>query len=186
MDALMILTLLSLLQIGRKKVNKALDAGFNPVTNADVLTLLWETKVANKIASVIYYEVLISVAKEKAEAILNECQNSSIIVIGRQDELFPERLKTILNPPALIFIKGNIEIVNNYKTVVVVVESTIDGGTMHTARLCLEQGRLLGCVVPPEKHKGDLSFKGNSELLKDSRTFAIFDEKSLKIFRNIG
>lgn len=65
---------------------------------------------------------------------------------------------------------------------VVVAESTIDGGTMHTARYCLEQGRMLGCIVPPKKYKEDICFEGNAELIKDSRTEAIYDEESLNEF----
>lgn len=293
MDKLMILTLLNLPQIGRKTVHKVLNAGFNIYSNADILALLQKIKSSNKKSDFIYNEELINTAKEKAEFVLNECQKSSIFIVGRQDVLFPERLRHIPESPFLIFVKGNINILSNNKVVAVigtrkptkygenaarrlsevftgnefiivsgladgcdtaahkacldaegktvavmpcglnkvypaknkalaqrilenegcliseympnesprpnyfvdrdrlqsglsigvaVSEITIDGGTMHTAKYCLEQERILSCIVPPERYKEDFYFKGNIKLLNNNRTVAIYDEKSLYKF----
>lgn len=48
---------------------------------------------------------------------------------------------------------------------VIVVETGIDGGAMHTAGFCVKQGRLLGCVLPPPGFDGQFEAEGNKALI---------------------
>lgn len=49
---------------------------------------------------------------------------------------------------------------------VVIVETDLKGGAMHTARFCLRQGRLLACVKPSQTRADDPIVGGNFALLR--------------------
>lgn len=65
---------------------------------------------------------------------------------------------------------------------VIVVETKSDGGTMHTARFALQQGRRLGVMAPPEKYVNDEHYSGNHQLLKEPKVNEIIDSKSVEAF----
>ena len=65
---------------------------------------------------------------------------------------------------------------------VIVVESTADGGTMHTARFALHQERPLGVMAPPERYIDDEHYSGNKLLLKKEKVHEIKDSKSIEDF----
>ena len=48
---------------------------------------------------------------------------------------------------------------------VVVVETDIKGGTMHTVRACQEQGRILACVDHPQRLRHEAKVQGNRMLI---------------------
>ena len=48
---------------------------------------------------------------------------------------------------------------------VVVIETGIEGGTMHTVSFCKKHGRILACIEHPEKYRGMESTKGNQKLI---------------------
>lgn len=56
---------------------------------------------------------------------------------------------------------------------VIIVETDIKGGTMHTARFCLEQQRLLGCLVHPPKFADHPKARGNRQLIAEEKAFAL-------------
>jgi DNA processing protein len=49
---------------------------------------------------------------------------------------------------------------------VVIVETDLEGGAMHTARFCLRQGRLLACLKPSPTRADDPIVGGNLALLR--------------------
>lgn len=49
----------------------------------------------------------------------------------------------------------------------IVVETDVQGGTMHTVRACRQQGRVLACVVHPPAYQHEKSTKGNQLLLSN-------------------
>lgn len=65
---------------------------------------------------------------------------------------------------------------------VIVVETTEDGGTMHTARFALQQGRFLGVMTPPEKYINDEHYSGNIQLIKEQKVYEIKDSESIEVF----
>ena len=65
---------------------------------------------------------------------------------------------------------------------VVVVETGIRGGTMHTVRHALDQKRLLGCVAPPEGTGDRSSAAGNAQLLRESNVLPIATRRDLDDF----
>lgn len=56
---------------------------------------------------------------------------------------------------------------------VIIVETDVKGGTMHTARFCLEQRRLLGCLVHPPKFAEHPKARGNQQLIAEEKAFAL-------------
>jgi len=56
---------------------------------------------------------------------------------------------------------------------VLVIQTDGTEGTMHTARFCRQQGRLLACLVPPEGETAGAGWRGNLRLLRSTGTVAL-------------
>lgn len=65
---------------------------------------------------------------------------------------------------------------------VVVVETDVDGGTMHTARFCIKQHRKLGCVVHSKKYTDHPKTRGNIKLMEEQQAFPLANKASLELF----
>jgi DNA processing protein len=65
---------------------------------------------------------------------------------------------------------------------VVVVETDPAGGSMHTARYCKAQGRLLGCWWRGNTHQQDPQMQGNRELIEKAEAFGIESADNLQTF----
>jgi DNA processing protein len=65
---------------------------------------------------------------------------------------------------------------------VVIVETDVAGGTMHTARFCLEQRRLLGCLVHPPKFASHPKARGNQKLLAEEGAFPLSSKEAIEEF----
>ena len=65
---------------------------------------------------------------------------------------------------------------------VIVVETDIKSGTMHTVGFTKKQKRLLGVMDFPEVHKLKGAAVGNAEILKESYAKALWSENSIKDF----
>jgi len=70
-------------------------------------------------------------------------------------------------PKPVYFVMRN-RIQSGLGDAVVVIESGIRGGTMHTAAACLQQAKPLFCLRHPDKYKHHLQVRGNRRLLKQS------------------
>lgn len=64
---------------------------------------------------------------------------------------------------------------------VIVVESEIDGGTMHTARYALQLGRKLGCMGY-DREVADAKMSGNDELVNAGKAVRLVDAKDMDKF----
>lgn len=60
----------------------------------------------------------------------------------------------------------------------VVVQTTTDGGSMHTSRFCLKQNRILAAWYPNFSGFGDI-FSGNFELLNSNKAFTLREREDL-------
>ncbi len=65
---------------------------------------------------------------------------------------------------------------------VVVVETDLTGGSMHTARYCKAQGRLLGCWWRGNTHRQDPKMQGNRHLIEKEDAFGIESADDLQTF----
>lgn len=64
---------------------------------------------------------------------------------------------------------------------VVIIETDIKGGTMHTARFCLEQGRVLACVDYSLEYRSHKS-RGNEQLITEGKATPIKKSDDFKNF----
>jgi len=63
---------------------------------------------------------------------------------------------------------------------VVVIETDIKGGTMHTVGYCLEQRKPLGCLNHPEKFLiGNNKARGNQQLINEGKAVPLFTPEEL-------
>jgi DNA processing protein len=65
---------------------------------------------------------------------------------------------------------------------VIIVETDVEGGTMHTAGFAVKQQRRLACLVHPPKFATSGKARGNQKLLKESGAFALEKEENLDAF----
>jgi DNA processing protein len=65
---------------------------------------------------------------------------------------------------------------------VIVIETDIKGGTMHTVRFCLEQERLLGCLAHPPKFIDHPKAKGNQKLIAEGRAVPLASKQNIEAF----
>lgn len=65
---------------------------------------------------------------------------------------------------------------------VIVVETDVEGGTMHTAGFAVKQQRRLACLVHPEKLAAEGKGRGNQKLIKESGAFPLEKKKDLAAF----
>lgn len=62
---------------------------------------------------------------------------------------------------------------------VIVVETDVKGGTMHTAGFCSEQGRLLACLRHPAKYASHPKARGNRLLIDEGRALPLDGREDL-------
>lgn len=65
---------------------------------------------------------------------------------------------------------------------VLVVETDVKGGTMHTVRFARKQDRVLACIAHPEKWSGENKTRGNAKLIADGWAQPIPDSAALLRF----
>lgn len=61
-----------------------------------------------------------STSMDKVKAVLENCESKNISVTYFGDDLYPSSLKSIYNPPSVLFYQGNIGILEEYPTLTVV------------------------------------------------------------------
>jgi len=65
---------------------------------------------------------------------------------------------------------------------IIIVETDVKGGSMHTAGFAIEQGRKLACLKHPEKYDGYAKTKGNAALIREAKALPIFTEEDIQSF----
>lgn len=65
---------------------------------------------------------------------------------------------------------------------VLVIETDIKGGTMHTVRFARAQGRALACIDHPQRYRREAKTKGNQKLIKEGCAKPIPDGDALTRF----
>jgi DNA processing protein len=67
---------------------------------------------------------------------------------------------------------------------VIVVETDIQGGTMHTVQFCQDYHRILGAIGHPANLLSEPKSQGNQQLLRNKKALRIYSEPELKEFLN--
>ena len=63
----------------------------------------------------------------------------------------------------------------------IIIETAKEGGTMHTARFALKQGKILGCLLHPASEQGE-HCEGNETLLQEKGALPIGNADQLNAF----
>ncbi len=82
-------------------------------------------------------------------------------------------------PTGLAFVERD-RLQSGLSDAVIVVETGVKGGTLHTANYCLQQGRLLAAIAHPEKYRNAEKAQGNKMLINKRGALAISDRKDLE------
>ncbi len=65
---------------------------------------------------------------------------------------------------------------------VLVIETNVRGGTMHTVRFAQDQDRAVACILHPERYRSQDKTKGNRKLIEDGCAKPVRDGNALKQF----
>jgi DNA processing protein len=65
---------------------------------------------------------------------------------------------------------------------VIVIETDLRGGTMHTAQFCIDQHRLLACVVHPPKFASHEKARGNQMLIREGKAIPLSSRADIDSF----
>ena len=132
-------------------------------------------------------------AREKAFTILNNCKGQNIKIISILDDIYPKRLKKIVDYPVLLFYKGDISIVNNSKVAAVIGtrEPSEYGGRiayrigerLAEDSVTVVSGLALGC--DSEAHKGCISKFGKTVAVLGNSIDRIYPAKNKNLAENI-
>jgi DNA processing protein len=63
-----------------------------------------------------------------------------------------------------------------------VAETGVTGGTMHTVRFCQEQRKPLACIAHPPQHASHEKAQGNSRLLQEQRAIPLRSSSDVDAF----
>jgi DNA processing protein len=161
-----IIQLLQISGIGRKSLFSIMKKlTFNISGTEELREFLKEIQTKNE--KIPTLNELLS-AQNKAEEILENCNNNEIHILLYQE--LPEQLKNISDPPIILFIKGNISLLNKGKLIAVIgtrkptPEASIAafeiGKILAKKNIGVVSGLALGCDT--QAHKGCLSVKGET------------------------
>lgn len=85
---------------------------------------------------------------EDAVQLLNECEKSGIRVVGYSESEYPQQLRHILNPPAVLYYKGNISCLTGTRTVTSVGARHASEYSIRAAeRVCRELAKCGAVIV---------------------------------------
>jgi DNA processing protein len=85
-------------------------------------------------------------------------------------------------PPRGNFFVDRDRVQSGLSAAVIVVETDVKGGTMHTVKFCLEQERLLGCLAHPPKFAAHPKARGNEFLIKTKQAVPLRSKEDVENF----
>lgn len=84
-------------------------------------------------------EAVTSTEIDKAVEFIEYCNENNIGIAGYSDDVYPQQLRHILNPPAVIYYRGNINCLNGTRTVTAVgARKACDYSIKAASRVCRE------------------------------------------------
>ncbi|MER2169177.1 MAG: DNA-processing protein DprA [Psychrobacillus psychrodurans] len=115
-----ILTLMNLPRVGRSTVSYIINTiTFSPSNLNELIEVITDiSKHNSKIKVPDLHDLKEAYLKACGE--IEKCENLGIRIIGINESDFPRRLILIPNPPVLLYVKGNIEILNSELSVAVI------------------------------------------------------------------
>ena len=63
---------------------------------------------------------------------------------------------------------------------VIVVETAVKGGTMHTVKFCLENNRILAAINHPSEYLKEIKTQGNQLLIREGKALPIYQKEEIE------
>ena len=102
---------------GSKSVGKLYDLGLDA---KEIYDMNFEERKALEIFTKTELQRMNETPLSKADAILKDCQKGNIQVISIYDEIYPDVLRCIFNPPLVLYVKGDLLDFDNTPTISIV------------------------------------------------------------------
>lgn len=115
-----LITLIETERLGRVSVNNILDNTKHNITNlSDLLDCIEEAAIKHKRIAIPNLDAL-KRANDVALQIIEKSEENDIKIIGKGSNYYPKQFLEIDNSPVLIYCKGNIELLNDYKSIAII------------------------------------------------------------------
>jgi len=133
-------TLLRLPGVGRRTVLKMIDLPTSDTLTIDDIQELLRASGVKRLRSRMPSQGEIRIALEEALRGIEQAESTGIEILGYSDSTFPERLRSIPDPPVLLYVKGDPSLLD--ETDIVGVVGTREP-TEHGAELAYHYGEIL-------------------------------------------
>ncbi len=126
------------------------------------------------------------------ENIYNHCVNNKIDIISYFDKIYPEKLKTISNPPLLLFLKGKSKLLDSEMIAVVGSRKSSESALKYGLNISKElskkgyvivSGGAIG--IDAAAHKGALENNGETVSVLPSGFDNLYPKENLELFSRI-
>ncbi|MDK2584724.1 DNA-processing protein DprA [Romboutsia sedimentorum] len=194
----LVLTLSCLPKVGKKTILYFIENMMdNPKDESDLLDMFIEMKSVNKRIVIPTIEQ-IKESINKSETIIRDSQKLNIKYIDILNNNFPNKLKSIENPPTMLFYKGNYDSLKNDSSIAIVGSRKADldglkgayklGAIFGIQNYSVVSGLAIGC--DEQAHRGCVDVNGNSVAVLPcglDRTYPSINEKlAYDILKNNG
>lgn len=189
----LILTLLNIDGLGRKTINKILKYELPRNLEAtSILSFLDNCRIDTKRIPQVNIKHIIE-AKNKCEEIIEKCKIENIKIITILDNTFPQKLRIIDDNPILIYYKGNLECINNNKSMAIIGTRT---PTAYGEKIAYEYSKILskkGFVIVSGlalgcdtfAHKGCLEIKGQTVAVMPCGVDIVYPKSNIRLYESI-
>ena len=188
-----ILTLMNTPKIGRKTIKKIIDLmDFTPAGLQDLHDLLKTLNQNNtriKLPSIEHLKE----ASLTAENIIITAENMGIKILGFTDPGFPQRLKNIIDPPVILYAKGNTDCLNKESNIAVIGTRQPSEYGRNMAEcfgmlfgefgLVVVSGLAIGCDTAA--HQGCLNVNGRTIAILANGLDTIYPKRNSALAENI-
>lgn len=201
-----LLSLLQLPKIGNKSVMSmgyyAQEYGIELFSNDDILDFLIECiqkKIINRVSADNYDINTVNTAVNKANRIIEQSKNQDIGIVCYFDDLFPEKLRNIVdakgknNSPLFLYYKGNIQGVVSRPSIAIIgtrepTQEGIKAGEFFSAQFAkagfnIVSGLAIGC--DSSAHRGALSVGGITTAFLAHGLDYVYPKENIDLARKI-
>ena len=128
--------------------------------------------------------------KEKASQVMKECTEKNIAVITFDDESYPSKLKTIYDPPAVLYAKGNLNCLEEEMTIAVVgTRNPSEYGAKAAYRISAELAKVgfttvsgFAAGIDTACHSGTISAGGSTVAVLGCGVDVVYPPSNMKLY----
>ncbi len=176
--------------LGRKTISKILS-----YTDSQNMELNDFSSIIKLIKSLGMKKLKIDLKKieEESSKIFELCRKSKISVVGIYDEEYPDKLRNIEDKPLILYVDGNLKILNDYNNIAIVGTrtptqkgyevSSILAEKLAEEECCVVSGFATGC--DEAAHRGCISAKGRTIAVIPSGHHCIYPKGNKALYNMI-